>query len=107
MEEFGHFGGPNNVDIFRYVDFIFQGFLPTKRLDQRTVVSYIWLLSAARETIFKCWSDTTAAAVAGFVIVNLLQTAKLGSTSVSPPCKQLFDKKTLTHCLLDVVSIRF
>lgn len=28
--ESGHFAGANNVDIFRYVDFIFQGFLLTK-----------------------------------------------------------------------------
>lgn len=41
--EFGHFGGASNVDIFRYLDFIiFQGFLPTKSLDQRMVVSYIY-----------------------------------------------------------------
>lgn len=44
MEEFGHFGGASNVDIFRNVDFIFQGFLLTKRLDQRMVVSYIYSL---------------------------------------------------------------
>lgn len=104
MEEFGHFGSASNVDIVRYVYFsVFQGFLPPGDWIRGWYSGWymVYMVYGFFLQLMKPFSNT------GFVIVNLLQTAKLGSTSVSPPCKQLFDKKLLTHCLLDVVSVRF